>query len=138
MEWTRKRGIQRTTILLLIVVGALSHAQDKPGPPSPFRPGGDGIGSPSCLYCPAPQYPEEARKAKFQGIVTVSAVIGTDGHATNIKVLGRPGLGLDEKAIAAVAGWRFKPAPGPDGKPIAVITSVHVHFNLPKQAPAPK
>jgi protein TonB len=95
-----------------------------------FRPGTGGVGYPSCLYCPEPQYSEDARKAKFQGIVVLQVIIQPDGHATNIQVVKGAGLGLDEKAIEAVRMWRFKPAVGPNGTPVATITPIEVNFRL--------
>jgi len=95
-----------------------------------FRPGTGGVGYPSCLYCPEPQYSEDARKAKFQGIVVLQVIIQADGHATNIQVVKGAGLGLDEKAIEAVRTWRFKPAVGPNGTPVATITPIEVNFRL--------
>jgi TonB family protein len=95
-----------------------------------FRPGTGGVGYPSCLYCPEPQYSEDARKAKFQGIVVLQVIIQPDGHATNIQVVKGAGLGLDEKAIEAVKTWRFKPAVGPNGTPVATITPIEVNFRL--------
>jgi TonB family protein len=95
-----------------------------------FRPGTGGVGYPSCLYCPEPQYSEDARKAKFQGIVVLQVIIQPDGHATNIQVVKGAGLGLDEKAIEAVKMWRFKPAVGPNGTPVATITPIEVNFRL--------
>ena len=95
-----------------------------------FRPGTGGVGYPSCLYCPEPQYSEDARKAKFQGIVVLQVIIQADGHATNIQIVKGAGLGLDEKAIEAVRTWRFKPAIGPNGTPVATITPIEVNFRL--------
>jgi protein TonB len=95
-----------------------------------FRPGTGGVGYPACLYCPEPQYSEDARKAKFQGIVVLQVIIQPDGHATNIQVVKGAGLGLDEKAIEAVRTWRFKPAVGPNGTPVATITPIEVNFRL--------
>lgn len=95
-----------------------------------FRPGTGGVGYPSCLYCPEPQYSEDARKAKYQGTVVLQVVIQPDGHATNIEVVKSPGLGLGEKAIEAVRTWRFKPALGPNGKPVATLTPIEVTFRL--------
>jgi len=95
-----------------------------------FRPGSGGVGYPSCLYCPEPQYSEDARKAKFQGIVVLEVVIQPDGHATNIKIVKGAGLGLDERALEAVRTWRFKPAVGPSGTPVATITDIEVNFRL--------
>jgi protein TonB len=39
------------------------------------------------------------------------------------------GMGLDEKAMAAVKQWRFQPATL-DGRPVAVRISVEVSFRL--------
>ena len=37
---------------------------------------------------------------------------------------------LEEKAVEAVRGWRFKPAIGPNGKPVATLVPVEVTFRL--------
>lgn len=92
--------------------------------------GTGGYGYPSCLYCPPPQFSDEAVKAKYQGVVYLSVIINPDGRATEIHVLKGLGLGLDEKAVEAVRNWRFKPALGPDGRPSAVSTTVEVQFRL--------
>jgi periplasmic protein TonB len=95
-----------------------------------FRAGINGVGVPVCLYCPIPQYSDEARKAKYQGTVVLQVTITTDGKAINISVVKGPGLGLEEKAIEAVKGWKFKPAVGPSGKPVATIVPIEVTFRL--------
>ena len=95
-----------------------------------FRAGVNGVGMPSCLYCPDPQYSDEARKAKYQGVVVLLVVITTDGRATNIQVLKSPGLGLDEKAIEAVRQWKFRPAAGPSGKIVPTQVPIEVTFRL--------
>jgi protein TonB len=95
-----------------------------------FRAGLNGVGVPVCLYCPIPQYSDEARKAKYQGTVVLQVTITTDGKAINISVVKSPGLGLEEKAVEAVKGWKFKPAVGPSGKPVATIVPIEVTFRL--------
>jgi TonB family protein len=96
----------------------------------PFRAGTNGIGYPTCLYCPNPMYSEDARKAKYQGTVVLQVVITADGRATNINVVKGPGLGLEDRAVEAVRGWRFNPATGRDGKPVASLTLIEVTFRL--------
>jgi len=98
----------------------------------PFRPGTDGVGYPACAYCPEPAYTKEAKKAKLEGSVRLQGVIGTDGRASNLTVTDGLSLGLTEKAIEAVQHWRFKPALGPKGKPVAVIAPIEVYFCLPR------
>jgi TonB family protein len=95
-----------------------------------FRPGQKGITYPSCLYCPEPQYTSEARAAKIEGVVSLQVIIQPDGHATNIQIVKGIGHGLDERAVEAVRRWRFKPAIGPNGMPVATITPILVNFKL--------
>src|SRR5580765_796399 len=95
-----------------------------------FRAGVNGVGIPICLYCPIPQYSDEARKAKYQGTVVLQVTITPDGRAINISVVKGPGLGLEEKAIEAVKGWKFKPAVGPNGKIVPTIVPIEVTFRL--------
>jgi protein TonB len=95
-----------------------------------FNAGTGGYGYPQCLYCPRAEFSDEAMKAKYQGVVTLVAIITADGRATDIQVVKGLGLGLDEKAIAAVRTWRFKPALGPGGKPASVRQTIEVTFHL--------
>jgi TonB family protein len=60
----------------------------------------------------------------------MSLIVGTDGVPQDVKVVRGLGFGLDEKAIEAVEGWRFKPATR-DGVPLAVPAQVEVNFQLP-------
>ncbi len=76
-----------------------------------------------------PEYPEEARRAKFQGFVTISVEIDENGRVGVLRVLQPAGLGLDEKAIEAVKQWRFKPAMR-DGRPVAAPAQIQVSFRL--------
>jgi len=95
-----------------------------------FRAGVNGVGMPTCFYAPDPQYSDEARKAKYQGIVVLEGVITLDGKVTQIRVVKSPGLGLDEKAVEAVRTWRCKPAMGPNGKPVPTQVPIEVTFRL--------
>jgi TonB family protein len=95
-----------------------------------FRAGVNGVGMPTCIYCPDPQYSDEARKAKYQGVVVLMVIITLDGRATDIHVAKSPGLGLDEKAIEAVRQWKFRPAVGPNGKIVPTQVPIEVTFRL--------
>jgi periplasmic protein TonB len=93
-----------------------------------FRVGG-GVSAPRVIYQPDPEYSEEARKAKYQGVCVLWLIVGPDGKPRDIKVARTLGLGLDEKAMEAVKTWRFEPAMK-DGKPVAVQINVEVQFRL--------
>jgi TonB family protein len=92
--------------------------------------GRDGIGEPVCIYCPNPAYTEEARKARYQGIVVLEITILPDGRTTDVRVIRGLGMGLDESALQTVRTWRFKPLIGPGGRPVPVQTPVEVAFHL--------
>ncbi|MGD0000227.1 MAG: energy transducer TonB [Bryobacteraceae bacterium] len=81
------------------------------------------------IYKPEPEYSEEARKAKFQGTVMLSVVVGVDGTAKDIRVVRSLGMGLDEKAVEAVSKWKFKPATI-NGRPVTFKANVEVNFKL--------
>jgi protein TonB len=93
-----------------------------------YRLGG-GVSAPRPIYDPDPEYSDEARQAKYQGSVILSAIIGPDGRPRNLQVSRSLGLGLDQKALEAVTKWRFEPA-RKDGRPVAVVISIEVAFRL--------
>jgi TonB family protein len=93
-----------------------------------FRVGG-GVSAPKAVFSPDPEYSEEARKAKYQGVCVLWLVVGPDGKPRDVRVARTLGLGLDEKAIEAVKTWRFEPAVK-DGRPVAVQINVEVTFRL--------
>ncbi len=95
-----------------------------------FRAGLNGVGSPQCIYCPQPEYSDEARKAKYQGTVLLDVTVTADGRVINPQVLKGPGLGLEEKALAQVKNWKMRPAVGPGGKPVNCRVQIEVTFHL--------
>jgi protein TonB len=95
-----------------------------------YRAGTGGVGSPTCVYCPRPEYSDEARKARFVGTVYLDVTVLPNGHAGDIKIIKGVGMGLDEKAVESVKQSMFKPAKGPDGKPVAAIIGYEVTFQL--------
>jgi TonB family protein len=90
---------------------------------------GDGVSSPRVIYKPEPDYSDEARKIRLQGVVVVSAVVAPDGRPTRVRIARSLGMGLDEKALEAVNRWRFEPA-RKDGQPVAVQISIEVDFHI--------
>jgi TonB family protein len=76
-----------------------------------------------------PEYSDEAYTAKREGTVVLSLVVQKDGTATDVRAVRSLGLGLDEKAVAAVKNWRFRPA-DKDGMAVPVFATVEVNFTL--------
>jgi protein TonB len=90
---------------------------------------GRGIKAPRAIYDPEPEYSEEARRVKQQGVVILSLVVDQQGRARDIHVARSLGMGLDEKAIDAVKMWKFSPGMK-DGIPVAVRVNIEVSFRL--------
>ena len=90
---------------------------------------GGGVIGPKIIYQPEPEFSEEARKAKFMGVVTVSLIVDQNGKPQNVHVTRGVGMGLDENAVAAVKQYRFKPATE-NGKAVAVYLNVEVNFEI--------
>jgi periplasmic protein TonB len=110
-------------------VGPSTGPHFGPGPEGIYRPGIRGVTVPQVIYNPEPNFSDEARKSKTQGVVTLVLVVGKDGHTYNIRVGQSLGMGLDEKAIEAVKHWRFRPATL-NGEAVATQVAVEVDFHL--------
>jgi TonB family protein len=90
---------------------------------------GGGVAAPQLLFAPDPEFSEEARRAKFQGVCVVSLVVDAQGNPQRVQVVRHLGMGLDQKALAAVKQYRFKPATL-QGKPVPVEVNIEVTFRI--------
>jgi TonB family protein len=94
----------------------------------PYRPG-SGITPPRVLREVKADYTEAARQRGLTGEVVLEIVVRRDGSVGDVKLLQGLGLGLDDRAIAAVRQWRFTPAQRL-GVPVDVLVEVGVEFRL--------
>ena len=86
---------------------------------------------PRVLRKTKPDYPEIARRAEREGLVTLEFIVGVDGRATDITVVKEEpkGFGFGEAAIEAVKRWRFTPAKK-GGESVPMRVKVPVRFTL--------
>ena len=89
----------------------------------------DHVSAPVAVFTPDPDYSDQARKAKYQGTVTLYVVVDKQGTVSRIKITNALGMGLDEKSVEKVKTWRFKPALL-HGEPVFIAVSVEVDFHL--------
>lgn len=86
------------------------------GPGSGDRRGSGNGGSPflqvQITYSPMPEYPDSARKAGWQGTVTLRVLVDEEGKSKSVEVYQSSGFALlDQAAVETVRKrWRFYPA----------------------------
>ena len=112
------------------VVGPSPRPEEGVNPDGKLYHRGEGASNPRIIAQVNPEFSEKARQAKFQGRCVLSIIIEQDGTPSNIRVVSKLGMGLDEKAIEAVKQWRFQPAMK-DGHPVRYgPTEVDFDFHL--------
>jgi len=120
-------GLETTLGNLLMTPDAfLAFNGIQPAAPSTNIPGKT---QPRILLMIPPQYTDSARKARLQGSVDFSFVVGADGRIEDPKIVQGLGSGLDEQTLRVLPMWRFEPA-RLDGKPVATQTKANTVFHL--------
>jgi len=84
---------------------------------------------PRAIYSPQPEYTDEARQSRREGICVVSLMVGIDGRPSNVVVTKKLGMGLDEKAVEALRKWKFEPARR-SGRPVPARLSLSLSFKI--------
>ena len=114
-------------------VGSGSGAGVGPGSGGGYGGGiyqvGGGVRPPVVIFAPEPEFSEQARMAKYQGLCVVEVIIDAHGIPREPKVVQHLGMGLDEKALESVKQYRFKPATLA-GKPVAVRMDISIDFHI--------
>jgi protein TonB len=97
----------------------------------PFQDGAPGVVSPQVLFERKPQYTAEAIRAKAEGTILLEATVLVDGTVGAVRLVRSldESFGLEQKAIEAVRGWRFRPGTY-FGKPVAVKVLIELSFTL--------
>jgi TonB family protein len=90
------------------------------------RAGMSGISMPICTRCPAPEFPRDVKEG---GVVLLEIIVTAEGRPERIKIIKSPNPDLADSAVRTVQSWRFKPAIGFDGRPIAVFTPLEITFH---------
>jgi periplasmic protein TonB len=91
---------------------------------------GGRVSAPIALNTVEAEFSDEARRAKYQGVVLISLIVDANGMPQNARVVRALGMGLDEKALEAVRKYRFKPAMLDGKTPVPVPITVEVNFRL--------
>jgi TonB family protein len=81
------------------------------------------------LSKPTPVYTDEARRLHVEGEVMVEVVFAASGELRALRIVKGLGHGLDEAALRAATGIRFKPARR-DDLPVDTVATLHIVFQL--------
>ncbi|HVT97629.1 MAG TPA: energy transducer TonB [Acidobacteriaceae bacterium] len=90
---------------------------------------GGGVSNPTLVFAPDPEFSDEARRAKYQGVCVVGLIVDVTGNPQHVHIVRALGMGLDEKAMEAVRQYKFKPAQF-KGKNVAVEVNIEVNFRI--------
>jgi protein TonB len=90
---------------------------------------GSGVTAPVLVRQIQPGFTEEALARKIQGEVVVEVIILKDGTVRPVRVIRGLSADLNQKALEAVAQWKFIPAKL-KGQPVDLIAQIFVDFNI--------
>ncbi len=103
--------------------------QKKDSPEAIYRVKPPSVTAPKPVHTPEPEFSKFARDFRMQGMVILKMIIDKTGAVVRPEIVRPIGFGLDEQAVAAVRGWKFKPAMR-DGQPVSVEMAIEVSFNF--------
>jgi periplasmic protein TonB len=106
---------------------AAAASPSSPDDAAPLRVGGN-VQAAKLVRQPRPVYPMEAKAARIQGVVKLSALIGADGTVVHLEVMSGHPL-LVPAALEAVRQWVYAPTLF-NGNPAIVQTQIDVNFTL--------
>jgi TonB family protein len=86
--------------------------------------------APKVVFKPTPEYTAEAKAIHLEGDVSVRIRVLSSGAVQVLGVTHGLGHGLDQSAVQAVEGTRFRPALDAEGHPIDWEGVVRVNFQL--------
>lgn len=85
---------------------------------------------PNCSYMPPPAYPEMARMAGVEGVVTLWVYVDAAGVVQEVELMQSSGVNsLDQAALEAAMSTRWSSARN-NGAPVGVWTTLRYNFSL--------
>jgi protein TonB len=90
---------------------------------------GGGVSAPQVIHSVEPEFTEDARRANYQGSVSIRLIVDSQGNPQDVRLANHLGMGLEEKAIEAVKQYKFRPA-FYQGHAVPVQIVINVDFHL--------
>jgi len=95
----------------------------------PVYKAGNGVSMPKLLHRVDPEYTPEAKADHIEGTVLLKLIVSAEGNAEDVSVVKSLNAGLDQKAIEALAKWKFQPGTK-DGRAVAVYATIEINFHF--------
>jgi TonB family protein len=83
---------------------------------------------PKITFKPNPVYTDDAKQHNVQGDAVVKVVFHANGSMEVLNLVHGLGYGLDDPALQAARGIRFRPALNAAGEPVDFPTNIIIHF----------
>ena len=130
-KYAQKNLLPAVAAQTIPTTSTTSPSAEKAVPPQEAQPGrvGGGITAPRLLHSAEPEFNSTARMLQYSGIVLANLDVEPDGTVSHLSIARPLGLGLDERALAAIQQYTFSPAMK-DGKPVLVELNVEVNFQI--------
>jgi len=109
--------------------GGVFLCPDRPPAPDVPLATAPGIVLPRLLHEEKPRYAVDAMQRQMQGMVSLAAVVGTDGRVESVCVDRSLDPALDAQAVGAARRWRFEPG-RKNGEPIRTRVTIDLTFRL--------
>jgi protein TonB len=97
--------------------------------PGIYKVGGN-ISAPIAIQSVPLMYSSYARKKKISGSCLIGLIVDINGNPQDVHVIQGLEPSLDQNAIEAVKGYRFRPAMKDGSVPVPVEVAVKVDFRL--------
>jgi serine/threonine-protein kinase len=72
--------------------------------------GEPGVTNAKCVRCPGVPFPEQARRARMEGMVELDFLIDENGSVQDIRVVESSGPVFDSAVVETVRNWKYEPA----------------------------
>lgn len=122
-----------SALLAVALLGIPDATIPQAAPAGVYKPGQD-VSAPSVITEVKPVYPPDAMTVGIEGNVILDCVVNTDGSPGDVTVLKPLYPALDDAAVAALKGWRFKPG-AKGGVAVPVRVEVEMTFTLGRRQP---
>ena len=120
------------TLVALLALSPLHAIAQTPAPAPDTQPTYKatdlGITKPKVLKFVDPEFSEEARQKRINGLCLVGLIVGVDGLPHDVHIVRCTDKIFEEKSVKAISGYRFQPAAKADGTPVAVQLTIYVNY----------